>query len=100
VGHVREAGPPDLREAGGAHLPRAGVRRQQDYSEETAVLIDAEVKQIILDSAARARSILEEQIARLHRLAKALLEHESLDAEEITRVLAVEPHGALEGAPA
>ena len=74
--------------------------RHQDYSEETAVLIDAEVKQIVLDSAARARAILEEQIARLHRLAKALLEHESLDAEEITRVLAVEPHGALEGAPA
>jgi cell division protease FtsH len=76
------------------------VARQQDYSEETAVLIDAEVKQIILDSAARARSILEEQIAKLHRLAKALLEHESLDAEEIARVLAVEPHGALEGVPA
>jgi cell division protease FtsH len=76
------------------------VARHQDYSEETAVLIDAEVKQIVLDSAARARSILEEQIAKLHRLAKALLEHESLDAEEITRVLAVEPHGALEGAPA
>jgi cell division protease FtsH len=74
--------------------------RHQDYSEETAVLIDAEVKQIVLDSSARARSILEEQLARLHRLARALLEHESLDAEEITRVLAVEPHGALEGAPA
>jgi cell division protease FtsH len=74
--------------------------RHQDYSEETAVLIDAEVKQIVLDSAARARSVLEEQLARLHRLAKALLEHESLDAEEITRVLAVEPHGALEGVPA
>jgi cell division protease FtsH len=74
--------------------------RHQDYSEETAVLIDAEVKQIVVDSAARARSILEEQLVRLHRLAKALLEHESLDAEEITRVLAVEPHGALEGAPA
>ena len=100
VGHVREAGPPDLRQAGGAHLPGREFARQQDYSEETAVLIDAEVKQIIVDSAARARSILEEQIARLHRLAKALLEHESLDAEEITRVLAVEPHGALEGAPA
>ena len=74
--------------------------RHQDYSEETAVLIDAEVKQIVLDGATRARYILEEQIARLHRLAKALLEHESLDAEEIARVLAVEPHGALEGAPA
>jgi cell division protease FtsH len=76
------------------------VARQQDYSEETAVLIDAEVKQIVFDSASRARSILEEQVAKLHRLAKALLEHESLDAEEIARVLAVEPHGALEGAPA
>ena len=76
------------------------VARHQDYSEETAVLIDSEVKQIVLDSAARARSILEDQLARLHRLAKALLEHESLDAEEITRVLAVEPHGALEGVPA
>jgi cell division protease FtsH len=76
------------------------VARQQDYSEETAILIDAEVKQIVSDSAARARSILEEQVAKLHRLAKALLEHESLDAEEIARVLAVEPHGALEGAPA
>jgi cell division protease FtsH len=74
--------------------------RHQDYSEETAVLIDAEVKQIVLDAAGRARSILEEQIAKLHHLAKALLDHESLDAEEITRVLAVEPHGALEGAPA
>jgi cell division protease FtsH len=76
------------------------LARHQDYSEETAVLIDAEVKQIVLDSATRARSILEEQLGRLHRLAKALLEHESLDAEEITRVLAVEPHGALEGVPA
>jgi cell division protease FtsH len=76
------------------------VARHQDYSEETAVLIDAEVKHIVLDAATRARNILEEQIGRLHRLAKALLEHESLDAEEITRVLAVEPHGALEGAPA
>jgi cell division protease FtsH len=74
--------------------------RHQDYSEETAVLIDAEVKQIVLDGAGRARAILEKQIRELHRLAKALLEHESLDAEEIARVLAVEPHGALEGAPA
>jgi cell division protease FtsH len=74
--------------------------RQQDYSEDTAILIDAEVKQIVLDCAVRARTILEEQIARLHRLAKALLENESLDAEEIARVLTIEPQAALEGAPA
>ena len=74
--------------------------RQQDDSEETAVMIDAEVKRIVVDCASRARSILEEQLAKLHRLAKALLEHESLDGEEIARVLAGPALGALEGAPA
>jgi cell division protease FtsH len=74
--------------------------RQQDYSEETAVLIDAEVKRIVLDCAARARNVLEERIAKLHGLASALLEHESLDGEEIARILSASPRGALEGAPA
>jgi cell division protease FtsH len=74
--------------------------RHQDYSEETAVTIDAEVKQIVLDCASRARSILEERIAKLHGLATALLEHESLDGEEIVRIISGAPLGALEGAPA
>jgi cell division protease FtsH len=74
--------------------------RQQDYSEETAVLIDAEVKQIVVDSATRARQILEERLAKLHSLAQALLEHESLDGEEIARILAGSPKGALQGVPA
>jgi cell division protease FtsH len=74
--------------------------RQQDYSEETAVLIDAEVKQIVLDCASRARQILEEKIGKLHGVARALLEHESLNGEEIARILAGTPQGALEGAPA
>jgi cell division protease FtsH len=74
--------------------------RQQDYSEETAVLIDTEVKQIVIDCASRARSILEERIAKLHGLAGALLEHESLDGEEIARILSGTVRGALEGATA
>jgi cell division protease FtsH len=74
--------------------------RHQDYSEETAVTIDAEVKQIVLDCAARARRLLEEKVGRLHSLAQALLEHESLDAEEITRVLAGTPKGTLQEVPA
>jgi cell division protease FtsH len=76
------------------------LARQQDYSEETAVQIDAEVKQIVLDCATRARRVLEDKIAKLHRLAQALLEHESLDGEEIARILAGSPQGALEGVPA
>jgi cell division protease FtsH len=74
--------------------------RQQDYSEDTAVQIDNEVKRIVIDCAARARRILEEKLAKLHGLAQALLEHESLDGEEIARLLAGTPKGALEGVPA
>ncbi len=76
------------------------LARQQDYSEETAVLIDAEVTRIVLDSASRARQLLEEKVAKLHSLAQALLEHESLDAEEIARILAGTPQGALQSVPA
>jgi cell division protease FtsH len=74
--------------------------RQQDYSEETAILIDSEVKSIVVECASRARQILEEKIAKLHSLAQALLEHESLDGEEIARILAGTAKGALEGVPA
>jgi cell division protease FtsH len=74
--------------------------RQQDYSEETAILIDSAVKQIVVDCAGRARQILEDKLAKLHSLAQALLEHESLDGEEIARILAGTAKGALEGVPA
>jgi cell division protease FtsH len=74
--------------------------RHQDYSEDTAIQIDSEVKRIVIDCAARARRILEEKLAKLHGLAQALLEHESLDGEEIGRLLAGTPTGALEGVPA
>jgi cell division protease FtsH len=74
--------------------------RQQDYSEETAVLIDAEVKQIVVDCSGRARQILEEKVGKLHSVAQALLEHESLDGEEIARILAGTAQQALEGVPA
>jgi cell division protease FtsH len=75
--------------------------RQQDYSEETAILIDAEVKQIVLDCASRARQVLDERIAKLHSLAQALLEHESLDGEEIARILTgTGAKGALQEVPA
>ncbi|MBI3030265.1 MAG: ATP-dependent metallopeptidase FtsH/Yme1/Tma family protein [Candidatus Rokubacteria bacterium] len=71
--------------------------RHKDYSEDTAILIDAEIKRIVTDCASRARQILEENLERLHALARALLERESLDGEEIARILRA---GTFEGAPA
>jgi cell division protease FtsH len=67
------------------------VARQKDYSEDTALAIDSEIKRIIVDCATRARQILEENIEKLHALARALLERESLDSEEIARILRARP---------
>ena len=71
--------------------------RHKDYSEDTAMLIDAEIRRIVTDCASKARQILEENLERLHALAHALLERESLDGEEIARILRA---GTFEGAPA
>ena len=71
--------------------------RHKDYSEDTAMLIDSEIRRIVTDCASKARQILEENLERLHALARALLERESLDGEEIARILRA---GTFEGAPA
>jgi len=61
--------------------------RRQDYSEATALTIDAEVKRIVVQQYGRARTLLEEHHAELVRVAEALLEHEVLDAVQLRRVL-------------
>ncbi len=63
------------------------IAQHRDYSEATAVAIDAEVKRIIDESHARVTALLEGNRASLVRLAEKLLERESLDAEEIDLVL-------------
>ena len=63
------------------------ITRTKNYSETTAVLIDAETKKIIMTGMERAESILKENIDALHRLAGALLEREILDGEEIDKIL-------------
>ena len=68
------------------------VSRPKDYSEETAVLIDSEIKRIVTDCASRARQLLESNLEKLHVLARALLERETLDGEEINRVLLALPY--------
>jgi cell division protease FtsH len=67
------------------------MSRPKDYSEDTAILIDSEIKRIVTECAARARQMIEANLAKLHSLAQALLERESLDGEEIARILRVPP---------
>src|SRR6266849_2017824 len=75
------------------------VTRAKDYSEDTALQIDSEIKRLVLECASRARQILEENIEKLHALARALLERETLDGEEIARILRTRPFQEA-GAPA
>jgi cell division protease FtsH len=67
------------------------VSRPKDYSEETAIIIDSEIKRIVMDSASRAKQLLDANLEKLHALARALLERETLDGEEIHRILATRP---------
>jgi cell division protease FtsH len=68
------------------------MSRPKDYSEDTAILIDAEIKRIVTDAASSARHMLEVNLEKLHALARALLERESLDGEEIARILRARPY--------
>ena len=64
------------------------IAQHQDYSEDTAVKIDQEVKRIVVEQYERARRIILENRDAVDRLAKTLLERESLDAVQIRRVVA------------
>jgi cell division protease FtsH len=65
--------------------------RHQDYSEATALQIDAEVKRIVEKQYERAHSTLMTHRAQLVTVAEALLEHEVLDADQLKQILAGEP---------
>ncbi|MDH4069083.1 MAG: ATP-dependent zinc metalloprotease FtsH [Ignavibacteria bacterium] len=63
------------------------ISRHKNYSEETAVAIDEEIKSIVSSCMNRADTILKENMDVLHRLAAALLEREILDATEIDLII-------------
>jgi cell division protease FtsH len=67
------------------------VTQHKNVSEETAREIDGEIKDIIGRAYAKAKRILTENIEELHRVARGLLEHETLSGDEIRTVLRGEP---------
>jgi cell division protease FtsH len=69
-------------------LGREMSSRREDYSEDTAREIDQEVRLIVEAQYQVAKRVLMENRSGLDRLATALLERETLDADEIEAVLA------------
>src|SRR6187399_402346 len=64
------------------------IAQHRDFSEDTAIRIDQEVKRIVDQQYERATKILEANRDAMDRLVEALLEHESLDLEQMKRVIA------------
>jgi cell division protease FtsH len=60
---------------------------QRDYSESIAQTIDEEIKRLVEQQGELARKLVTENRDKLTRIAEALLEHESLDATAIERLL-------------
>ncbi len=63
------------------------VAQRKNVSDATAKLIDEEIRRIIEQGEAKARSILTEHLEDLHSLAKGLLEFETLSADEIRKII-------------
>jgi cell division protease FtsH len=67
------------------------IAQHRDYSEQTAIAIDEEVRRFVINGYDRAKSILTDNRDALVRIAEALLERESLDAAEIKLLIAGQP---------
>ena len=67
------------------------IAQHRDYSEDTAIRIDKEVKRIADEGYSRAWNILEENRESLIRLADALLEYETLDSCDIEALIKGQP---------
>ena len=63
------------------------VARTQNVSEDTAQKIDMEVRRLVQGGLDEARRILSERIEDLHRVAKGLLEYETLSGDEIIAIM-------------
>ncbi len=69
----------------------------KDYSDETAKLIDLEVKRILGDAYSRAKTILQDNIQLLHALSLALIDRETLTGDEVTKLINGEPLAQANG---
>ena len=60
---------------------------ERDYSDETAKLIDDEVENLIKEAAERARIVIKANLKYLEALKDKLIEKETVDAEDVEKVL-------------
>ena len=67
------------------------VTKTTNMSEQTMQKVDAEVRRIIDQQYALARSLIEENTDKMHAMAKALLEWETIDSDQLDDIMAGKP---------
>jgi cell division protease FtsH len=67
------------------------INQHRDYSEDTAIQIDKEVKRIVSEGYEKAKSLLSNNRETLERIAQALLEREVIDATEVKLLMEGKP---------
>jgi cell division protease FtsH len=80
-------GPLQYEEAQGETFLGYSQTQRHNMSNETALLIDAEIRKLVDGGHARATHLLSTHVDKLHALAKALLEFETLTGDEIKVIL-------------
>ncbi len=78
-----ELGPMQYGRPGGEVFLGRDYARQQDYSDQVAAFIDAEVRKLITAAHDEARTILDRHRDAMERMVEALLEKETIDREEV-----------------
>ena len=86
-----ELGPMQYGKPSGEVFLGRDYSRQQDYSDEVAAFIDAEVRKMIIAAHIEARTILERHQDAMERMVEALLERETVDKDEVAEIFADVP---------
>jgi cell division protease FtsH len=63
------------------------IAAERDFSEETAALIDEEVRRLVNEAYQRATYLIRENRALLDRIARRLVEAETIDGEELQAII-------------
>ncbi len=90
-GMSSKLGPVSLGKRHGPVFLGRDLVESRNYSEEIAYEIDKEIRRIIDECYEQAREGLGERREQLERIAKALVEHESLEADQLDRLISGEP---------
>ncbi|NKB71123.1 MAG: ATP-dependent zinc metalloprotease FtsH [Candidatus Latescibacteria bacterium] len=67
-----------------------GLARTRSFSEQTALAIDQEIRDLVLQAERKATELLQQNEDKMHALAQALLVHESLDDSQVDQIFAGE----------